>query len=327
MYFSELNSLKGIAILLVILGHSFILFPVNLLDVLWCRTAFNIIYSFHMPLFFIVSGLLFANSTHKEYSLVIKSKVKRLVLPYVSYHMLTLGMKVFMPNLVNRKIESLQDFSMEVMLRGGELWFLYVLFLLFIVWGAILPRINKNRNYVLLLVVVLLLGKLTQYIGIGDLFLYKEFLFYSFFFVGGYCCLPYYKQARDFFKLNSNRLIFATLSCFILVHSVLYLYAGGDLKYISALIGILLSLSLALKLGDSNKINSFLNYCGLNSLQFYFFNGFMLVVSRTIVIKLLNVTNSVSIVFGIFILCVMTEFVCIEISKKIPFIRQCVGFK
>lgn len=72
-----------------------------------------------MPLFFIVSGLLFANSTHKEYSLVIKSKVKRLVLPYVSYHMLTLGMKVFMPNLVNRKIESLQDFSMEVMLRGG----------------------------------------------------------------------------------------------------------------------------------------------------------------------------------------------------------------
>lgn len=60
------------------------------------------------------------------------------------------------------------------------MWFLYVLFLLFIVWGAILPRINKNRNYVLLLVVVLLLGKLVQYIEIGDLFLYKEFLFYSF---------------------------------------------------------------------------------------------------------------------------------------------------
>ena len=123
MYFSELNSLKGIAILLVILGHSFILFTVNLLDVLWCRTVFNIIYSFHMPLFFIVSGLLFANSTHKEYSLVIKSKVKRLVLPYVSYHMLTLGMKVFMPNLVNRKIETLQDFSLEVMLWGGSCGF------------------------------------------------------------------------------------------------------------------------------------------------------------------------------------------------------------
>lgn len=119
MYFKEFNSLKGIAILLVLLGHSFILYPINLLDISWCKSTFDVIYSFHMPLFFIISGLLFANSTHKEYASMMKGKVKRLLLPYAFYHALNLGLKVALPNLVNRKVDSWTEYGDSILLRGG----------------------------------------------------------------------------------------------------------------------------------------------------------------------------------------------------------------
>lgn len=119
MYFKEFNSLKGIAILLVLLGHSFILYPINLLDIPWCKSTFDVIYSFHMPLFFIISGLLFANSTHKEYLSMMKGKVKRLLLPYAFYHVLNLGLKIALPNLVNRKVESWTEYGNAILLRGG----------------------------------------------------------------------------------------------------------------------------------------------------------------------------------------------------------------
>ena len=43
-YFEEVDVLKGIAILLVLLGHSFILYPINLLNYSWCNTIFEYIH-------------------------------------------------------------------------------------------------------------------------------------------------------------------------------------------------------------------------------------------------------------------------------------------
>ena len=47
------------------------------------------------------------------------------------------------PELVNRKIESVGAYVEKVLLYGGELWFVYCLFLIFVVWPPILQRIEK----------------------------------------------------------------------------------------------------------------------------------------------------------------------------------------
>lgn len=47
-WYSWLDSAKGFGIILVVLGHASLVMPLN-------RT----LYAFHMPLFFIISGLLF----------------------------------------------------------------------------------------------------------------------------------------------------------------------------------------------------------------------------------------------------------------------------
>ena len=61
-YYPEIDSLKGIAIFLVVLGHSIILYPVNLHGVLWSSKLFEWVESVHMPLFFLVSGFCFLSS-------------------------------------------------------------------------------------------------------------------------------------------------------------------------------------------------------------------------------------------------------------------------
>ena len=64
--------MKGIAILAVIAGHSL---PLN-------SISRDIIYSFHMPLFFIVAGYLYKPST--QYRKKFKGDIKRLLIPYLT---------------------------------------------------------------------------------------------------------------------------------------------------------------------------------------------------------------------------------------------------
>lgn len=63
---------KGIGILLVIIGHS----PFN-------PTIINIIFTFHMPLFFFMGGYLFNYSKYKKNTILfVSKKAKRLVYPF-----------------------------------------------------------------------------------------------------------------------------------------------------------------------------------------------------------------------------------------------------
>lgn len=68
-----INMTKGFAIILVVLGH--------------CVKAeglsANIIFSFHMPLFFIIGGYLFNYQKYEhDYKIFVKNKAKRLLIPY-----------------------------------------------------------------------------------------------------------------------------------------------------------------------------------------------------------------------------------------------------
>ena len=44
IYFEDVNIAKGIAMLLVILGHSPIVYPIDLQQIFWCRWLVDVIY-------------------------------------------------------------------------------------------------------------------------------------------------------------------------------------------------------------------------------------------------------------------------------------------
>ena len=71
----EFDIAKGIGIILVVIGHQNIPHSVT-----------NWIFSFHMPLFFILSGFFF--SSKKKFYEIFKRRVKSLIIPYVFFYAL-----------------------------------------------------------------------------------------------------------------------------------------------------------------------------------------------------------------------------------------------
>lgn len=69
----RIDFIKGVAIITVVIGHCWTI----------DKSLFNFIYSFHMPLFFCISGYLFSNrAPFKEFVI---SKAKAILIPYAFY--------------------------------------------------------------------------------------------------------------------------------------------------------------------------------------------------------------------------------------------------
>ena len=93
VHFDEIDIVKGIAILFVLWHHSFIKFPIYMLDIPWCEHAMAIHGTFYLNVFFLVSGYLFAHSKPRTFVENFKKKASRLLIPYFCYEAVNLGVK------------------------------------------------------------------------------------------------------------------------------------------------------------------------------------------------------------------------------------------
>lgn len=141
-------SARVIGILLVVLGHSYP-FDVPIPRSLDQMRAF--IYTFHMPLFILISGYLAAKSSRAagEYIAV---RAKKLLIPY-----LVLSVAAFIPKiLVQQYLNDSLEFSFAYLLRSefvprenvwGHFWYIPVIFF-FGVFSALLSKQMKERKWV-----------------------------------------------------------------------------------------------------------------------------------------------------------------------------------
>lgn len=136
-----LDMVKGIGIILVVLGHSTYAGE-NLLT--W-------IASFHMPLFFIVSGMLlqYTNEEEKSMKVICKKKMKSIMLPYFSFTIIYLIMDGLLMALhIGSKtwIAFFYEMVGSITLFGiSTLWFLPALF-----FGEIVfLYIRKKKSHIL----------------------------------------------------------------------------------------------------------------------------------------------------------------------------------
>jgi fucose 4-O-acetylase-like acetyltransferase len=144
---------KAIGIILVVYGHvarglynGGIDFPVAYFELFD-----SIVYSFHMPLFFFLSGLFFYKSfSNKGASKLIFNKVDTIFYPYVIWSVLQGGAEVLLSNYTNGDVFFSEVFSLLWSPRA-QFWFLYALFSIFILSSVIYSLIAKQLTVLVFL--------------------------------------------------------------------------------------------------------------------------------------------------------------------------------
>ena len=138
----EYTVLKVITVVLVVLAHITIffsldggVFPASANIVLHYTT--KVIYSFHMQLFFFLSGAIFKcciqNEKYKRILPFIINKAKRLMLPYIVWGCLYVAPIVTLLGITD---VSFGEYVLKGILCNGDsrhLWYLWALFFIFII--------------------------------------------------------------------------------------------------------------------------------------------------------------------------------------------------
>lgn len=251
-FFDEITILKGIAILLVILGHAI---TQTKRQGIILSTVHQVIYSFHMPLFFFASGFLSLRLLDaRDWKSRISyggNRTLRLLIPYFFMGILYMFAGAYYyknPTMIGRDI-------LISMVKGSnlnsELWFLYVLWLITLVSLVFIRRETLWFWTVASGIFSLISYKFSAYSGILHLFLY-----FAFYVILGMAFRTCYERVRQYLK----RWILWVLTFVVLVtgNSIQILhplsgFAGSGVSLLTALAGILLFLAVSVGIADGKK--------------------------------------------------------------------------
>lgn len=303
--YKELDLIKGIGIILVYLGHSFNLKELdwNIIYIYLYRT----VYSFHMPLFFFISGLL--SNTNKNINLekFYKGKIKRLLVPYLFINLIDFIPRTLFPQLVNSKFGGIK----EVVFYGTKIsWFVYTLFIIFMFFPFLDKYILKKDKYYLFGLVLVIINylKIFNNIKIFSLGTVVEYLLY---FYIGYVIRPVYNEKikNEFSNKKISSLI---ISIVFLMFSYKYYHLNYFNNITFAILGALFVLNISLRIKENTNIYKFFKFLGINSLTFYLIEGFITVIYRVILLKIIPMKYNNLLVSTFFILRVLTAYIIIK---------------
>jgi len=261
----QIDALRGFAIILVIMGHviafsSFSDYQYNLL--------FNIIYSFHMPLFFMISGYLVFGHFKPTTIEWLKKKFMGLIIPYIIFtfvYFYVLGGFYLDRITISGLISSLFSYT-----NPNSAWFLPVLFETFIVL-AILINIEKfagKKTYFLFIALSFLAITVIDPKSISGV---NQIIYYSPFVVIGYLINEYKESAQKLIGIGIpvGSLLFPVL--FSLRYTPIYNYLGQLIflyYYALAICGIILSYFIV-KMVIKTRASSILVLSGVFSMELY----------------------------------------------------------
>ena len=138
-----LDYAKGFGIILVVLGHIYdISNPIKI----W-------LYSFHMPLFFIISGLLirYTNINERDMNGIIVSKFKSLIIPYIFFELVAIFIWMCQNEFTLSALRWNVVDSILMYCKAGTTWFLFALFVSEIIFILLLKYIKSNKMITLIL--------------------------------------------------------------------------------------------------------------------------------------------------------------------------------
>ena len=160
----------------------------------------TVIYSFHMPLFFFLSGLFFVRSLQKRgLKGLVANKLDSIFYLYVVWSVLQGALSIMFQQWTNDIIKLVEVFSL-FLAPSGQFWFLYALFFITLISAFIFEKINQKYALPLFLLSLLI-----------AIFNLPNYSITPLIYVLPYLCLfmfgIYFNQIEHFFSANKYRLL------------------------------------------------------------------------------------------------------------------------
>ena len=329
-YYENVDIIRGFAILLVVLGHALATDNILTTDSEWCNVVHDFIYSFHMPLFFIISGFCYVHAGN--YGKFFLRKCRYLLIPYMVFNLVTIVMQRLLPffTLVEN---NLQEEIKQILFRGGSIWFVYVLFEIVVIFPFFAKVINNNIGracavLILSVVVYNLWGKSTGFLCIS------QFTYYLPYYIIGHLLRILSEKDTEPLKILEKRQTKLLLGAVILIadfgmlyvwnHFVWNVYIGYLLKVLVALAGSTACYLLVSEISVL-KIRHLLKQFGQYSLQIYLFNGYFIAVSRTLIFSVFHISNTPVLATANFIAGLVCNYIWCYLILKIDFVKVLCG--
>ncbi len=267
-----LDFLKGIMIILVVMFH------VVILDVTFpnLRAA---VYTFHIPVFFIISGYL--SNINKKPKLFFMSLLK-IVVPYLIFELIYLLMLGILGKLLNSTL-SLEVFSLKyvsihlLFYPIGVFWYLHALILCNLIYYLVFHyiRLSNASKFIILSIVIYAVSFLIVEIGwmpinSGSGFVWGSVLY---FLIG------------VLFSLYGLSIIQIIPSTFMSILPLIILFSSVENFNRDSLSGVcitvfVISFLLFVFKNLNNKLRNFVCYIGRNSLPILLFSPFILPLTK-----------------------------------------------
>ncbi len=307
---NSLDVAKGLGILLVVTGHTMSPVMSGHTVIEW---LYSVIYTFHMPLFFFVSGYVATKLVTKPLpkTELLKQRLIRLMIPYCVWAVIYLPMKMIMAE----HVRFTDEYNWYTFFLGnnpdGQLWYLYVLFIISVFMIFLVNRKNL-KAYTAIFMALSFLAPLIPYsISFTSISLTFSLYQVGFFFLGTLIALNY-----DYNKLTTNHIAFI-ISALVLVAYSIVLWINKDevwfLQTFVAICAIYVCLYLSSVISKTKVDKPFI-YLGKKSMEIYMLHGPLLVVGRIILPKLIHNTglyiitlSTISIVLSLLISLVINK--------------------
>lgn len=280
----ELDAAKGLAILLVVLGH-LVARDIKPLGNEWYEIADRYLYTFHMAFFFFLSGLIYFYKVSPPTTLVgywanFTKRFWRLAPAYILLALVVYIGKLFAQELlaVDRKVEFSVAEAFKLITYPTEsyasfLWFIFVLLAI----EAIVPLLfwftRGNRNYALALSAVLFFVPAPKFLALHQ--------------IGHY--LIFFVLAAPLAKFIPQLLEYArryVLAWGLLFAGAIALLPFSWLSFASGLLSIPFLLGVVMVMPGA-WINVFL-VLGVNTFVIYLLNTICIGVTKGVMLKMLS---------------------------------------
>jgi len=262
---------KGIGIVFVMLGHTFI-----------GKTITGYTYVFNLPTFIFVSGYLFNFKKYTNFKHFFTTRAKSILIPYIGLSIISIVFYKFYFNMPLYDYKTIGNMAI-VFLTGIRnqifynipLWFLPTLFFIEIAFYLI----RKINNKYLEIALIILLSSFFV-LKWNTLYNPKLFwtidtgLFYLLFFALGYYI------RNEIFKLKLSKITQNLLFVLALIINTLPIYAKsiyeyifksstGVIYYIALTLTALIGIYVVIKISQMLKRNRILEFIGRNSITFF----------------------------------------------------------